>query len=456
MSQPEQQNPFGRKRDEPMSAEELLANLNKALPFSDEAEKSVLSSFIQDPVNRLGEARLNLAPAAFYHEANRTVFVKMCEMYDAGIPVDPVLLTETLKAQGLLDRVGGHAAIMELFTFIPSSAHYRHYLKIMEDAHVARRNIEAHARAIHEFFAPGLDVTAAITAAEEHVLNAANGIIRRMTRKTIKEAISETIDGIQEHLQLAGALPGWTTGFQCIDKATGGQRKGKVTVFAGLPSDGKSAIMQNCARAALRAGAKVGWYSLEMPLPEQTARILCEDSGVDAGSLYGGTMTRGQSDMFARSVRELSSMGADIVETDGYTATEILADIAASNYDLAVVDYLQLMEYDGRKGATREEIIASISRRMKQVAKKSGCHILTASQLNDQGKLRESRAIGQDADNVFLVHKHPLESGEGYDDTRRILFCEKNRGGKRHWQAPLLFNGPTFTFKELPPNEPEN
>jgi len=436
-----------------LSTEEVLANCNRALPFSDDAEKGVLSSFLQDPVNRLGEARLNLSPAAFYHEANRMVFVKLCELYDKALPIDPVLVTNVLRDQNLLDKVGGPAAISDLFTFIPSPAHFRHYLKIVEDHHAARRNIDAHARALSEFFAPSLDLSAAITAAEEHVLNAANGIIRRMTRKTMKEAILETIDGIEEHLKLAGALPGFPTGFNVIDKATGGLRKGKVTVFAGLPSDGKSAIMQNCARVALRSGARVGWYSLEMPLPEQTARILCEDSGVEASDLYGGTMTRAQNDMLARSIRQLSELGADIVETDGYTATEILADIAASNYDLAVVDYLQLMEYDGRKGATREEIIASISRRMKQVAKKSGCHILTASQLNDQGKLRESRAIGQDADNVFLVHKHPTDEGDGYDDTRRILFCEKNRGGKRHWQVPLLFNGPTFTFKEVPQDE---
>ena len=445
-------NPFGLGLKQ-LTTEELLANINKALPFSDDAEKGVLSSFLQDPVARLGEARLSLPPTAFYHEANRTVFVKLCELYDKALPIDPVIVTNILRDQDLLDKVGGPAAITELFTFVPSSAHFRHYLKIVEDAHIARRNIDAHARALAEFFAPSLDLSAAIAAAEEHVLNAGNGIIRRMTRKTMKEAIRETLDGIEEHLKLAGALPGFPTGFECIDKSTGGLRKGKVTVFAGLPSDGKSAIMQNCARVALRSGARVGWYSLEMPLPEQTGRILCEDSGVDAGALYSGLMSRAQQEMLARSIRELSEMGADIVETDGFTATEILADIAASNYDLAVVDYLQLMEYDGRKGANREEIIASISRRMKQVAKKSGCHILTASQLNDQGKLRESRAIGQDADNVFLVHKHPNDDGDGYDDARRVLFCEKNRGGKRHWQTSLLFNGPTFTFKEPPPDD---
>jgi replicative DNA helicase len=85
---------------------------------------------------------------------------------------------------------------------------------------------------------------------------------------------------------------------------------------------------------------------------------------------------------------------------------------------------------------------------MKNVAKRTGTHILTASQLNDSGKLRESRAIGQDADGVFIISKVELEEG-GTDDTQRKLWCEKNRGGKRHWTLQLAFSGATFTFKEI-------
>jgi hypothetical protein len=32
---------------------------------------------------------------------------------------------------------------------------------------------------------------------------------------------------------------------------------------------------------------------------------------------------------------------------------------------------------------------------------------------------------------------------------QRSLWCEKNRGGKRHWTIPLAFSGATFTFKEI-------
>lgn len=427
--------------------EELLQNINQPLPFSDEAEKGVISSLLQDPVARIGEIRLTLNPDAFYIESHRTMFVALIELYDLSAPIDPIVLTDHLRRAGLLDRAGGPAFITDVFTFIPSAAHFRHYLSIVLEKYAARRNITAHVRALHEFFKPTQSIAESISAAESHIIEAERGIIRRLDRVHIKEAIPGLLDELQERHKNSGKLPGWNTGFDSIDRKCNGLMPGKVTVFAGLPSDGKSTIMQNCARNALRAGARVGWYSLEMPTNEQVMRILCEDSGVEADALYKGLMSRSQQDMLQRSIRELSSMGADIVDTDGRTANEILADIESSRYDVAVVDYLQLMEMDGRRGATREEIIATISRRMKQTAKKTGCHILTASQLNDNGKLRESRAIGQDADNVFMVHKFTNEAGE-LDETRRVLFCDKNRAGSRHWSVNLLFSGPTFTFKE--------
>jgi len=440
--------PFSRKKGEP-SPEERLANLNKPLPFSDDAEKGLLSSMLQDPVNRIGEARHTLNASAFYHEANRLVFTTLVELYDKGTPIDPTLVTEYLRNHNLLDKIGGPSQITELFCFVPSPAHYLQYKAIVQDKYLARRHIEAHSAALMAFQDSTLSIADAIAKAEESLDAVEKTITRKLSRITIKDAICETMDEIEERMKRGGAIPGFPTGFPSIDEKCGGLQKGRVTVFAGLPSDGKSAIMQNCARNALRAGAKVAWYSLEMPNTEQTMRILCEDSGVENGALYNGLMSRAQQDMLSRSIRQLSELGCDIVDTDNASASDILADIEHGGYDVAVVDYLQLMEDEGRKGATREEIIARISRRMKNVAKRTGTHILTASQLNDSGKLRESRAIGQDADGVFIISKVELDEG-GTDDTQRKLWCEKNRGGKRHWTLQLAFSGPTFTFKEIP------
>jgi len=424
--------------------------MHVTLPHSNEAESSLLSCFLQDPVNRIGDARNTLNVSAFHSDAHKRIFTGLVTLYDTGSPIDAPLLTQHFRNKGELDAVGGPAYISELFCFIPHSSNYLQYKQVVQDKYLARRNIEAHQKALEAFADESLPIANAIAKAQEAMDAVENTVVRKLARITIKDAIAQTMDEIEERMKRGGAIPGWTTGFPMIDAKCGGLQKGRVTVFAGLPSDGKSAIMQNCARNALVAGARLAWYSLEMPKTEHMMRILCEDSGVDNGALYSGLMTRAQQEMLLRSIRQLSELGCDLVNTDNATASDILSDIEHGGYDVAVVDYLQLMEDEGRKGATREEIIARISRRMKQVAKRTGTHILTASQLNDAGKLRESRAIGQDADTVFMISKVENKNGEGTDDTLRNLFCDKQRGGSRHWTLPLAFSGPTFTFKEIP------
>ena len=418
------------------------------LPHSHEAESSLLSCFLQDPVNRIGEARNTLNVSAFHSEAHRRIYTALVSLYDAGTPIDPPLLTQHLRNLGELDVIGGAGYLMELYGYVPFSGHYLEYKRVVQDKHLARRHIEAHTTALAVFQDSTLPIADAIAKAEEALDAVEKTITRKLGRITIRDAMKATMDEIEERMKRGGAIPGFPTGFPTIDLRCGGTQRGRVTVFAGLPSDGKSAIMQNVARHNLRAGARVAWYSLEMPNTEQTMRILCEDSGIENDALYNGLMSRAQQEMLARSIRQLSELGCDLIDTDNATASDILADIEHGGYDVAVVDYLQLMEDEGRKGANREEIVSSVSRRMKKVAKRTGTHILTASQLNDFGKLRESRAIGQDADGVFIIGKVEAEGG-GFDDTQRSLWCEKNRGGKRHWTIPLAFSGATFTFKEI-------
>jgi replicative DNA helicase len=156
-----------------------------------------------------------------------------------------------------------------------------------------------------------------------------------------------------------------------------------------------------------------------------------------------GTLTRTEQEAMALALKRMSAMKADIVDVDGATASDILHDIEQCDADVIMVDYLQLMEDTGpRKGATREEIIASVSRRLKRTAKKSNKIVLTASQLNDNGQLRESRAIGQDADAVFRIEKI-----DGKDDARTLI-CDKLRGGKRLWTKQLDFLGHIYKFRE--------
>jgi replicative DNA helicase len=80
------------------------------------------------------------------------------------------------------------------------------------------------------------------------------------------------------------------------------------------------------------------------------------------------------------------------------------------------------------------------------LAKRKRITILTGSQLNDDGRLRESRAIGQHADKVLFVQKAEIDDEP--DMTRRTLVVEKNRGGPPKAKIPLRFAGASFRFRE--------
>lgn len=274
---------------------------------------------------------------------------------------------------------------------------------------------------------------------------------KMLARRHIRELLPEVYSQIEERFNNPGKLAGISTGLPTVDKKTAGMLPGQVWVFAGLPGDGKSTIMQNFAEHAAGLGHSVDWYPLEMADTEQAFRLLSSAGGIDNQNLYSGMMSRAEQEALRDATRRLAQARINIVNMDGATAADIINDISRSDSEIVVVDYLQLMEDPGRKGASREEIIASISRRLKRVAKQTGKVILTASQLNDGGKLRESRAIGQDADKVFLINKHPLEGGgqNEFDDTRRLLWNDKNRGGQRHWELPLHFLGHVFQFREI-------
>lgn len=433
------------------SAEELLGTFNRPLPFSDDAEKGVLSCLLQDP-NRIAANLHTMPPGLFYHAGRREIFTTLVDEAVEGRPIDPVNVTHRLRNVGRLDHVGGPATISELFAFVPVPSHFPYYLGILRELFSQRKHIEAHARALDRLFSAKDGEVATTVDDIKGILEEAGKLPGQLLKShTLAEALDPLLAEIEERSKHPGKLPGIRTGFSTIDKNTGGMMPGQVWVFAGEPGDGKSTIIQNCAEAAALDGHKVRWYPLEMPHNEQMLRLLASAAMVDNGNLYNGVLTHGEAQSIASaSARLKRNANVELVDVEDASATDIFADIERSDCDVVVVDYLQLMEdTSARKSDTREGVLASISRRQKRLARRTGKVILTASQLNDAGRLRESRAIGQDADKVFLIKKYADEAAEtGFDDTLRNLWCDKNRGGKRHWELKLKFLGSIFQFRE--------
>jgi replicative DNA helicase len=479
----QQANPFGRKRNEIPTAEELLANINRALPFSDEGEKGVLSSLLQDPNERLSESRVSLPAAAFYHEANRTIYEKLLEFYDKNLPIDPVMVTNALRDQGLLDRVGGPAAITELFTFVPSPSHYAHYKKIVLDKYILRQLIHACTLNIHQSYEFGKeqlddDVSTLIDHAEQRVLAVRESTGKQEGLKTLSAHVAEAIDSIQYMLEHPGQLRGLSTGYSKLDSLSSGLQGGEMFIIAARPSMGKTSLAMNIVEhISVDCNIPCAVFSLEMSATMLVRRLLVSRAQLSMQDLSRGLLSRAQQEALAKATRELQKTQIFIDETPGLDVLELRAKARRlkkqHNIQMIMIDYLQLMTSSSRRAKDNRQIeIAEISAGLKGLSKELNVPIVVLAQLNRSvesrkgqrpvlSDLRESGSIEQDADMVGLLTREDYAGGkmEAEDEEtaakkkgQAVLIIAKNRNGPTD-DVPLRFIDHAMRFMERQPDD---
>jgi len=119
--------------------------------------------------------------------------------------------------------------------------------------------------------------------------------------------------------------------------------------------------------------------------------------------------------------------------------SEVEAICRKTPCDFIVLDYIQLCSSSGN-AENREQQISEIVRKLKLIALKNNICVLTASQLNDGGELRESRAIGHHADYVLNINHRDHPNAE--------ISITKNRNGERFVFAPVTMNGAISRFSD--------
>ena len=449
-----------KKHNEIPTAEELLASINRALPFSDEAEKGVLSCLLQDPNERLSDCRVNLPAHAFYHEANRTIYEKLLEFYDKNLPVDPVTLTHTLRDQNLLDKVGGAAAISDLFSFTPISAHFPFYKKIVMEKHILRELIHASSLNIHYAYEHGKeqldeDIDTVLDHAEQRALGVRQQIGAKEGIKSLSQHVMDAIDSIQYMLEHPGQLRGLSTGYTKLDTLSSGLQGGEMFVIAARPSMGKTSFAMNVVEhIAVDCNTPCAVFSLEMSATMLVRRLLVSRARLSMQDLSRGLLSRAQQDALAKATRDLQKAQIFIDETPGLDIMELRAKARRlkkqHGIQMIMIDYLQLMTSGSRRAKDNRQIeIAEISAGVKGIAKELNVPVIVLAQLNRAvesrkgqrpvlSDLRESGSIEQDADMVGLLTrsdyagaKMEVEDEEAEEKKRgeAMLIIAKNRNG---------------------------
>ncbi|MEG1583972.1 MAG: replicative DNA helicase, partial [Anaerovorax sp.] len=347
-------------------------------PHNDDAEKSVLGSIILDK-DALYEVLEILQPEDFYSEMHKEIFATIVEIHRKSVPVDILTVSEELKKKKSLDMVGGRAYIAALSTMVPSTSNAAQYAKIVSEKAVLRRLIASASDIIEKGYQEKMDPEGVLDYAEQSIFQIAQ---TRQTRdyQNIKDVLWKNINRLDELSKMEGQLTGVTTGFIDLDNKTAGLQKSDLIMIAARPSMGKTAFALNIAQhAAIKGNASVLIFSLEMAAEQLGQRLLSMESRVEMQKLRVGNIERKDWDQINVALDALSKANINIDDTPGITMMEIKNKCrrlkAEQGLDMVVIDYLQLMSFEG-KSESRQQEITAISRFLKQLAREMDCPVV--------------------------------------------------------------------------------
>ncbi len=438
-------------------AETATAPSQRTLPHNLEAERSVLGAILIDN-DVFNVAAAVIVPASFFRDAHRRIFERMIALSERSQPIDLVTLKEELERSSDLDEVGGPAYIASLVDGVPRSTNVEYYAQIVKEKATLRHLIFSANKILGNAYEAEQEADLILDEAESAIFAVAEDRIKSgfiPMRDLVKESFPK-IEKLFEHKQF---ITGVSSGFKDIDAMTRGFQPGDVIIVAARPSMGKTSLVLNiCQHVAAHvvgdSGKKgvAGFFSLEMSKESLFMRMLASEAKIDSYRMLSGQIGQPEYSKIAAAMDRLGEAELYIDDTAGIGVLEMRAKArrlkAEHGLSLLAVDYIQLMTGRGRfENRTLE--LGSISRSLKGLAKELRIPIIVLSQLSRAPEaradkrpmlsdLRESGALEQDADVVFLIFREEMykqDNKESDSDGVAEIIIAKQR------------NGPTGTVK---------
>ncbi|MBO5714443.1 MAG: replicative DNA helicase [Clostridia bacterium] len=436
------------------------------MPHNLEAEQSLLGCVFMDPIIQ-SEIGSQISEDEFYAESHRYIFGAMESIIKENQPVDLVTLSDTLEKRGELDAVGGIEYINQLTDVLPSSANYVRYVEIVRRDSMLRKLIKGSAEIISQS-GKSLDEFSALAFAEKTIYDISN-TADTSTMKKIGSIIPDVMTKLDELSKDTSSFRGIKTGFKGLDNLLNGLQKSDLIILAARPGVGKTSLAMNIVEQVAVQGHTCAVFSLEMGKEQLVQRMMCSCADVSMENALKGRMTKTEWLKIAKAREILTNTKIFIDDSAAVTPRELISKCRRlkrkHGLDLVMVDYIQLMTSDGKKGEdNRQQEISNISRNLKLLAKELNVPVIALSQLSravesrkgrpQLADLRESGAIEQDADIVMFIHRpdksateKELEEGAVKRNVAEIII-EKHRNGPQG-VVNLYFKGESTKFVNI-------
>jgi len=391
----------------------------------------------------------------FADPTSRAIFEAISATRRDGIKVELISVADTLRKAGRPDL------ITALATYGPySSANAAYYVGKLRD--------EANARRLYPVLKDAIS-------ALERGADSLPGVIRSMSDTLVEierahkatddpsiEATFQPYLAELERREKDKGESGANFGLESIDRLLGSNiGGGELIGIAARPSVGKTALaVQMALHNAEHRNIRPTIFSLEMTRNQIYDRVYAPyASGGLTGLKNGFNIKTPKTVIGLKEQTTRMHAGGVRIYQESMTPGSLLASIRREamvfGAKLFVIDYLGLIDYGHEGHIARWERVGDMSRSLKRLALDLDIAIVICVQLGRQAEnkeptiadLRDSGAIEQDCNRVFLLHRED-DSKDPKPEFNADVIIAKNREGPRG-RAHLLFRGSIARFEEI-------
>ena len=396
------------------------------LPYDSATEDAILGAVIMYPEEYETVTKFLSNDEVFYQDRARLLWKKLKRMTREKEKIDMVTVGSSLNDKEVKKGLTAHY-VSCCYSAAPAKGAASYYANQLYEKYILRKVIVNSEEIQEKAKSNHIDVYDVINQA--HSLYGELLDIRPSKIQDIEDVISDTLLSIKNK-----STKLITTGYDNMDKWSGGLTRGEITIIGGRPGHGKTTVMINMLAKALEQVQRAMFFSRELTNSELMKKIICLESGKLS---YGMVRKNIFSDDSLKIVNETIDGIRDKYSKENFLMFDNLKDFSASSAevkrfkpDIIFDDYIQLVSCEGYRSERRLQIEKLVND-YKWLAKENDCVVVLASQLNrfiernnTRGKalmpqlsdLAESGAIEQVAENVFFSYydyKVQGEAGKG-------------------------------------------
>ena len=420
--------------------------LERPLPSSLSSERAILGSILLNN-DLLWEAAEKITTHDLSLDSHREIYSSFLQMADEGITIDIVTLSNWLKNEKKVEKIGGVAYLASLTEGLPRTLSIEEYIGIIVEKSRLRKIINLCTRIAVEASDEGTESETLLSAIQSEAIEI-DGDLSSSNAEHVSTITSRVLDkiGQERNIEQFTQNIGYTTGILDLDRLSGELRKQEYTIIAGDTSSGKSLLAAQITLENALKGIPILWFSMEMTKEQLISRFFSSFSTAVTASMVRDprTMPLHRFSNLEEDVIKLNKLPIYIDDTPRLPLDVMLARsrsyIRKYKIEVVVTDYLQLLLSPTYKKIEKDiERIEEITYAHRDLAKTENIHTIALSQYsrpadgkNTGGRLNRlkgSSSLEQSCHNAFLIEREEDEHGD-YTENAEI-FQAKNREGRK-------------------------